>query len=300
VAGPGRFGSVICAMATPFGPSGELDLDGAARLARWLVDNGNDGLVVAGTTGEGAALSDAEKLDLFRAVREAVTVPVIAGTGSASTAHTVELTRAAAGAGADAALVVTPYYSRPSQAGIEAHFRAAAAASRLPVIAYDIPKRTGREIAPATLIKLAREGTLAALKDATGLPGQTAALIQMAPAGFEVYSGDDALTLAFAAIGAVGVVSVAAHWAGVEIDELLSCVLAGDLDGARRADARLAGSYDFITSDEAPNPLPTKAMCAVLGFDVGGCRLPLGPIPEVLKERATAVLADLERSRAGI
>jgi 4-hydroxy-tetrahydrodipicolinate synthase len=294
VAGPGRFGSVICAMATPFGPSGELDLDGAARLARWLVDNGNDGLVVAGTTGEGAALSDAEKLDLFRAVREAVTVPVIAGTGSASTAHTVELTRAAAGAGADAALVVTPYYSRPSQAGIEAHFRAAAAASRLPVIAYDIPKRTGREIAPATLIKLAREGTLAALKDATGLPGQTAALIQMAPAGFEVYSGDDALTLPLLAVGAVGVISVASHWAARFFSEMIAAFQKGDTEGAAELNRCLAASYEFETSDSAPNPVPTKAMLRALGLPAGECRLPMGPTPPGLEERAREVWDKLQ------
>src|SRR3984885_14774748 len=137
---PGRFGGVICAMATPFDPEGGLDRPGAARLARWLVDNGNDGLVLAGTTGEAPALSDEEKLDLWRTVREVVSVPLIANTGTASTAHSVELTKAAARVGVDAALVVTPYYNRPSQAGIEAHFRAISRATDLPLIVYDIPK----------------------------------------------------------------------------------------------------------------------------------------------------------------
>ena len=136
------------------------------KLARWLVDNGNDGLVLAGTTGEAPALSDQEKHDLWKAVREVVGVPVIASTGTASTAHSVELTKMAADVGADAALVVTPYYNRPSQAGIEAHFRAIAQATRLPVIAYDIPKRTGRELRASTLARLAGDGVIAGLKDA--------------------------------------------------------------------------------------------------------------------------------------
>ncbi len=192
---PGRFGAVICAMATPFDADGGLDLPGAARLARWLVDNGNDGLVLAGTTGEAPTLTDDEKLDLWRAVRQAVSVPLIANTGTASTAHSVELTRAAEDAGVDAALVVTPYYNRPSQAGIEAHLRAIAAATALPVIVYDIPKRTGREVRLPTFLRLAADGVIAGVKDAAGSPAATAALVAAAPASFEVYSGDDSLTL---------------------------------------------------------------------------------------------------------
>ena len=165
---PGRFGAVICAMVTPFDDDGRLDIAGAVKLARWLVDNGNDGLVLAGTTGEAPALSDQEKLELWKAVREVVGVPVIANTGTASTAHSVELTKMAADVGADAALVVTPYYNRPSQAGIEAHFRAVARATELPVIAYDIPKRTGRELRASTLARLAGDGVIAGLKDAAG------------------------------------------------------------------------------------------------------------------------------------
>ena len=211
---PGRFGAVLCAMVTPFDPQGRMDLDGAVELARWLVDNGNDGLVLAGTTGEAPALSDQEKRDLWRSVREAVGVPLIAGTGTPSTSHSVELTKAAADCGADGVLVVTPYYNRPSQAGILAHFRAIAAASPLPVIAYDIPKRTGRELKAQTLLELATEGVIAGVKDASGCLPATAALIARAPASFEVYSGDDSSTLPLLAVGAVGVISVASHWAG--------------------------------------------------------------------------------------
>jgi 4-hydroxy-tetrahydrodipicolinate synthase len=290
-----RWGSVICAMVTPFGPGGELDLDGAARLARWLVDNGNDGLVVAATTGEGATLSDAEKVELWRAVREAVSVPVIAGTGTSSTAHTIELTQVAAEAGADAALVVTPYYNRPSQAGIEAHFRAVAAASRIPLIAYDIPKRTGREIAPATLARLAGDGVIAGLKDAAGQLPATAGLIAGAPPGFKVWSGEDALTLPLLAVGAVGVISVASHWAGLELAEMVARWQKGDNAGAAEVNQRLRESYEFEASDAAPNPVPTKAMLRALGLPAGECRLPMGPTPAGLEQRAEQVWSNLRQ-----
>jgi 4-hydroxy-tetrahydrodipicolinate synthase len=290
---PGRFGAVLCAMITPFDRDGSLDLDGAAQLARWLVDNGNDGLVLAGTTGEAPTLTDEEKAELWRAVREAVSVPVIAGTGTASTPHSVELTKAAARAGADAVLAVTPYYNRPSQAGIEAHFRAIAEASPLPVIAYDIPKRTGRELRASTLLKLAEDGTIAGVKDATGLPAATAALIARAPAGFEVYCGDDSLTLPLLAVGAVGVISVASHWVGPEMCEMVAAFTKGDTEAAQAANARLVESWEYQASDEAPNPVPTKAMLRVLGLPAGQCRLPMGPTPPGLEERARAVWANL-------
>ncbi|MGH9106417.1 MAG: 4-hydroxy-tetrahydrodipicolinate synthase [Acidimicrobiales bacterium] len=290
---PGRFGAVACAMVTPFDPEGGLDLDGAARLARWLVDNGNDALVVTGTTGEGTCLTDTEKVQLWQAVRAAVTAPVIAGTGTASTAHTVELTRAAAQEGVDGALVVAPYYNRPSRAGIEAHFHAVAAATGLPVIAYDIPKRTGREIGTPTLARLANDGVIAGLKDAAGSPAATAALLAQVPPGFEVYSGDDALTLPLLAMGAVGVVSVASHWAGPQMSEMLACFAKGDTEAALGINRRLVESWQFETSDEAPNPVPTKAMMRALGLPAGECRLPMGPTPAGLEEKAKQVWANL-------
>jgi 4-hydroxy-tetrahydrodipicolinate synthase len=156
-AAPRHFGAVMSAMVTPFDAQGRLDLDAAQRLARWLVEHGNDGLVVAGTTGEASSLSDAERCDLVRAVCEAVTVPVLAGTGSCDTAHTVALTGQARDLGAAGVLLVSPYYSRPPQAGIEAHFRAAAAATPLPVMLYDVPLRTGRRIGPEVLLRLLRD-----------------------------------------------------------------------------------------------------------------------------------------------
>ncbi|HET9692366.1 MAG TPA: dihydrodipicolinate synthase family protein, partial [Acidimicrobiales bacterium] len=166
--GGGRLGSVLVAMATPFDGDGRLDLDGAARLARWLVGQGNDGLVVSGTTGESPTLTDGEKAQLWQAVAAAVDVPVVAGTSTADTAHSLELTEAAVAAGVAGILAVTPYYSRPSQAGIEAHLRAIkAAAGDLPVLLYDIPVRTGRKVAPEVIVRLAADGVLAGVKDAT-------------------------------------------------------------------------------------------------------------------------------------
>jgi 4-hydroxy-tetrahydrodipicolinate synthase len=292
---PGRFGAVICAMATPFDAEGHLDRPGAARLARWLVDNGNDGLVLAGTTGEAPTLSDEEKLELWRTVRDAVSVPLIANTGTASTSHSVELTKAAASAGMDAALVVTPYYNRPSQAGITAHFRAVAAASDLPVIVYDIPKRTGREVRLPTFLQLAADRVIAGVKDAAGSPAATAALIAAAPAGFEVYSGDDAMTLPLLAVGAVGVISVASHWAGGQMSEMVAAFTKGDTEAAMALNARLVESWDFEASDLAPNPVPTKAMLKALGLPGGDCRLPMGPEPEGLAEKAEQVWSHLHR-----
>ena len=292
---PGRFGGVVCAMATPFDAEGRLDLPGAGRLARWLVDNGNDGLVLAGTTGEAPTLTDDEKLDLWRTVRDVVSVPLIANTGTASTAHSVELTKVAATAGMDAALVVTPYYNRPSQAGLEAHFRAVAAATDLPVIVYDIPKRTGREVRLPTLLRLAADGVIAGVKDASGTPAVTAALVAAAPAGFEVYSGDDALTLPLLSIGAVGVISVASHWAGVQMSEMVAAFSKGDTEAAMGINARLVESWDFEASDLAPNPVPTKAMLKALGLPGGDCRLPMGPEPDGLVDKARQVWSRLHR-----
>lgn len=286
-----RFGRVLTAMVTPFADDGALDLDAAAHLARWLTEHGSEGLVVAGTTGEGPVLSDAEHADLVRAVAEAVTVPVIAGTGTNDTAHSVALTRAAAAAGADAVLVVTPYYNRPSQAGLLEHFAAVAGATDLPVLLYDIPVRSGRRIAHETTLELLRRsGNVVGVKDATGNPAVTARLVAAAPGSFEVYSGDDAFTLPLLSVGAVGVVSVAAHWAGRAMGEMVAAYLEGDVTAARQRNASLLSSYEFESSEEFPNPLPVKAACRALGLPVGQCRLPMGRAPARLDEAAKALL----------
>lgn len=287
-------GRVATAMVTPFDERGDLDLDAAVELANWLVENGSDGLVLAGTTGESPTLTESEELVLFRTVRDAVSVPVVAGTGSNSTATAVEHTRRASETGVDAILSVAPYYNRPSQAGLEAHFRAVAAATDLPVILYDIPVRTGRKIATDTILRLAHEvDNIVGLKDAAGDPGETARLLSLAPAGFEVYSGDDPLTLPLLAVGAVGVISVASHWVGRQMGEMIQAFEKGDVATARRINAGLIASYEFETGDDAPNPIPTKTMLRVLGLKVGECRPPMGPAPDGLADRARAVLEGL-------
>jgi 4-hydroxy-tetrahydrodipicolinate synthase len=288
-----RFGRVITAMVTPFDDGGGLDLVAAAELARWLVAHGSDGLVLSGSTGESAVLTDDEKTALWRAVAEAVTVPVIAGTGSNDTAHSLEMTRRAVDCGVDAILLVTPYYNRPSQAGIYEHFRSVAgAAAALPVMLYDIPVRSGRRIALDTMLRLGREvPNIVALKDAAADPPTTAHLIAQAPAGFEVYSGDDIMTLPFLAVGAVGVVSVAAHWVGPQFRRVVDAFLAGDLATAIAGHAELLDSFDFESTTEFPNPLPAKAIMRALGLRVGQCRLPMGPSTPELDAQAAKVLA---------
>ena len=299
MAGPGRFGAVITAMVTPFDDHFALDLDGAAALARWLVDHGSDALVVAGTTGEGTVLSNDEKAELWRVVAEAVSVPVIAGSGTNDTRHSVELTRLAEVAGAAGILAVTPYYSRPSQAGLDAHFRAVASATSLPVLMYDIPVRTGRKVAHDTMLGLARDvSNIVGVKDAAGDVAGSARLVAEAPRGFDLYSGEDALNLPLLAVGAGGVISVVSHWAGEEIGHMIAALTKGDLERARGFNAALMTSYGFMSTEDAPNPLPAKAMMRRLGLPVGQCRLPMGPAPTSVDERADDVLAGL-RARSG-
>jgi 4-hydroxy-tetrahydrodipicolinate synthase len=293
-----RFGRVLTAMVTPFDGDGRLDLDVAQRLARHLQENGNDGLVVAGTTGESPVLSDEERLSLFAAVVEAVTVPVVAGTTTSDTAHSVHITREAAALGVSGILAVCPYYSRPPQAGIEGHMRAVAAASDLPVIVYDIPVRTGRKITSATLLRLFSDvPNIVALKDAAGNPGETAAVISSAPAGFEAYSGDDAMTLPLLATGIVGTIGVATHWTGSDHQEMFALWEKGDTTGARLVNARMLESFAFETGDDAPNPIPSKAMMRHLGIPVGQARLPLGAAPDFVEARAREVWENLQRWR---
>jgi 4-hydroxy-tetrahydrodipicolinate synthase len=293
-----RFGRVLSAMVTPFDSDGAIDLDVAVALAQYLQSHGHEGLVLAGTTGEAPTLDDEERLSLFAAVIEAVTIPVIAGTGTYDTRHSVHLTKEAEALGAAGVLAVCPYYNRPSQAGIAAHVRAIADASDLPVMVYDIPVRAGRKIATASLLELARDvPNVVALKDAAGNPGETAALISSAPAGFEVYSGDDAMTLPLLASGIVGTVGVATHWTGDDHQLMFDLWDKGDIAGARLVNSRLLESFAFETGDEAPNPIPTKAVMRHLGFAVGQARLPMGAAPEFVERRVPEVLANLQRWR---
>jgi len=293
-----RFGQVVTAMVTPFHKDGSLNLEGARRLARWLQDNGNDGLVIAGTTGEAPVLTDDERLSLFKAVVEAVTIPVIAGTGTNDTAHSIQLTKEASQLGVAGILAVTPYYNRPSQVGIDAHMRAVCGATNLPVVIYDIPVRTGRKINTATLAKLANEvKNVAGVKDAAGNPAESARLMTMVPSSFELISGDDGLTLPLMAVGCTAVIGVATHWSGVDHQEMFKKWNSGDTAGARAVNSRLVESFAFETGDDNPNPLPTKAMMNYLGLDVGDARLPMGPPPAGLAERAAQVMKNLVAAR---
>jgi 4-hydroxy-tetrahydrodipicolinate synthase len=292
----GRFGQVLTAMITPFDDRGRLDLDGAAKLASWLVDQGNDGLVVAGTTGESPTLTHDEQIELIRTVCQAVSVPVLAGAGSNDTRAAVDLTERATEAGATGILSVAPYYNRPSQEGLALHFRAIAAATDLPVVLYDIPVRTGRKVDTSTLLSLAHEvPNIVGVKDAAANPAETAALVAQAPDDFEVYSGDDVLTLPLLAVGAVGTIGVATHWAAADTRDMIRAFFAGDVARARAINQRLLPSYAFETGDRHPNPIPTKAMMKVLGLPGGDCRPPMGPEPDDLQQRARRILAELGR-----
>lgn len=290
-----RFGRVLTAMVTPFDQRGGLDLDAAVALARWLVDQGNEGLVVSGTTGESPTLTHDEDYQLWEAIAGAVTVPVIAGAGNNDTASSIERAKAAESAGAAGLLAVTPYYNRPSQAGLAAHFSAIAGATTLPVMLYDIPFRTGRKLETSTILGLAEtQPNVVAVKDAAGDVAESARLVAAAPDGFELYSGEDQLNLPLLAVGAVGFVGVASHWTAPETVALFDAWERGDVAEARRIDQVLRPSYGYESSDAAPNPVPTKAMLRTLGHRVGEPRAPLGPTPEGLEDEARRVYVALK------
>ena len=289
-----RFGALSTAMVSPFLADGSFDADGAVKLARWLVDHGSEGLVLAGSTGEGPVLSDEEKRVLWSEVAQNVTVPVMAATGTADTRHTVEMTKIAQECKVDGILLVTPYYLRPSQQGLFEHFKTASEATSLPVLLYDIPSRTGRRIAIDTTLRLVNEvENIIGIKDATGDIPSAARLIANAPGYFEMYSGDDSLTLPFLSIGAVGLISVAGHWAGEELSQMISAFKKGRPERAATTNATLIESYLFETSETFPNPLPAKAACRALGLPSGQCRPPLGSAPIELDSAAHQVLVRL-------
>jgi len=287
------FGRVITAMATPFDRGGALDLDRARALAEHLVATGSDGLVLAGSTGESPTLSFEEKRDLFAAVADAVgaRADIIAGTGTYNTAESIHLSTMAAEQGVDGLLVVTPYYSRPPQTGLLAHFRAVAAATDLPVILYDIPSRTARKIEHETLLKLAEVPNIVGVKDAAGDLAGTARLAAEKPDDFTIWSGDDALTLPMLALGAHGVVSVASHLAGPRLQALVEAHTKGDIDLAASINRELVPLFDvlFITS----NPIPLKAALEMVGQPAGDPRLPLVKATEEERTKVRAVLQQL-------
>ncbi len=288
-----HFGHVITAMATPFDREGRVNFPRAAELARRLVERGSDGLVIAGTTGESPTLADEEKVALFRTIKETVgaRAKVIAGTGTYDTAHSIHLTAEAEKAGADGILLVNPYYNRPSQDGLYAHFRAIADSTRLPVILYNIPGRTGVNCLPETVARLADVPNIVGIKEATGSLDQASEVRKRTPPDFLIYSGDDSLTLPMLAVGGTGVISVASHLVGIEIGQMIRAFQAGDVRAALVLHLRLWGIFRvlFITT----NPVPLKAALALAGFDVGKPRLPLVEATPKEQEQVRAVLQEL-------
>ena len=288
----GRFGSLVTAMVTPFREDHTVDLDGAQALASWLVEHGTDAVVVAGSTGESPTLTHKEKSDLFRAVGDAIRGrgQLICGTGTYSTAETLELTQAAEDAGADGVLVVTPYYNKPPQRGLIAHFQHVADATDLPVIAYNIPGRTATRIEHDTLLELATHPNIVAVKDSTGDFQGISRLIAEAPDGFEVYSGDDWATFGYVCLGAVGVVSVASHLVGPQLRQMIDLIETGDVAAARKIHESLSPLFNalFVTS----NPIPLKAALEMVGRPAGEPRLPLVPATQEERARVRKALED--------
>jgi 4-hydroxy-tetrahydrodipicolinate synthase len=298
-AGPDRIGRVITALATPFRSDGSVDLEGAAALACHVIATGSDGLVIGGTTGESPTLRDAELWDIVAAVRSAVPAQarLLVGTGTNDTSRSVERTMRATQSGADGVLVVTPYYNRPSQAGLLAHFTAVAAATDLPVLLYDIPSRTGREIDVDTLVALSEIPNIIGVKDATGRVDKAADVIAAtrgAPGGFDVWSGADEVNLPLLSIGAVGVVSVAAHLAGPEIAAMVAVHAS---DPARARDLHLACMPLHRALFLDPNPGPLKAALRARGLPAGPVRLPLVDASPEIRDRVLAALSAIESLR---
>jgi 4-hydroxy-tetrahydrodipicolinate synthase len=266
-------GSVITAMVTPFRADGAVDLERFRELASFLVENGSDGLVVCGTTGESPTLTDEEKLDLFRAAVETVggRATVIAGTGTYGTGHSAALTRAATELGVDAILVVTPYYNKPPQRAIVRHFEEIAGATHLPVVAYNIPGRVVVNIEPATIARLAEIENVVAVKQAHGDLDEARFIAE--ETRLDLYCGDDPNTFAFLELGGVGVVSVTAHLWGPQIAEMIRRHREGDVEGARALHEEQQPSYDLLRIQT--NPIPIKAALNLTGHEVGGHRLPM-------------------------
>ena len=282
-------GNVLTAIVTPFREDGSVDFDSFQRLARHLVDNGSDGIVVAGTTGESPTLADEERIDLFRAAIEAVgdDATVVAGTGTYSTAHSVHLSERATDLGADALLIVTPYYSKPPQRGIVAHFEAIAEASDKPIVVYNIPSRVVINIEPATISELAQIPTVRAVKQANDDLAQAKHIVDT---GLALYAGDDNLIQPFLELGGIGGICVHTHVVGPQVAEQVRAVLAGDADRGREIDRELAPAYELLGVQT--NPIAIKAALNLLGHAVGGHRLPLVPPTE---EEIAAVRSCLER-----
>jgi 4-hydroxy-tetrahydrodipicolinate synthase len=273
-----NFGQVLTAMVTPFDQQGEIDFEATRNLVHYLIENGSDGLIVAGTTGESPTLTNEEKIELFKFVVKSANgrVPVIAGTGSNNTRASVSLTQAAENAGVDGIMLVAPYYNKPSQEGLYQHFKAIAEATSLPVMIYNIPGRSVVNISVDTMVALSGTKNITSVKEASGNLDNMAEIISRTPADFAVYTGDDGLTLPVLAIGGTGVVSVASHVIGNEMQEMIAHYTNGRLQEAAAAHRSLLPKMKALFS--APSPSPVKAVLNMNGVNVGGVRLPMVPL----------------------
>ncbi|MEK7872468.1 MAG: 4-hydroxy-tetrahydrodipicolinate synthase [Chloroflexota bacterium] len=284
-----KLGRLLTAMVTPFSERGELDTEQAGKLAKALLDSGSEGLVLAGTTGESPTLTREEKLRLFAEVRSAIgrRGNVVANTGNYSTAESIELTREAERLGVDAVLLVVPYYNKPTQEGLYLHFKSIAESTHLPCILYNVPSRTVTALTADTVVKLSKIENIMGIKEASGNLEQTARVIQEARPGFLVWSGNDADTFPMMALGGYGVISVAAHLVGLQMQDMMQRTLKGDMAGAAAVHRQLLPLFGalFIVS----NPIPVKYAVNAVGFRVGNPRLPLTP----LDEKSAAQLRDV-------
>jgi 4-hydroxy-tetrahydrodipicolinate synthase len=285
-----NFGRVSTAMVTPFDRKGNIDFTKTTQIIQYLIDNGSDSLVVAGTTGESPTLTKEEKIALFRHVVKVVDgrIPVIAGTGSNNTHASIELTKKAAETGVDAVMLVAPYYNKPSQEGMYQHFKVIAESTALPVMLYNIPGRSSVNVSPETIIRLSKVANIVAVKEASGDLDSMTEIISHTSDDFMLYSGDDGLTLPVLSIGGAGIVSVASHVIGNEMQEMVSAFLGGNLLHASQMHQRLLPIMKGLFT--SPNPTPVKTALQMRGLDVGSVRLPLIPLTEVERAKLSHLL----------
>ena len=286
------FGEVLTAMVTPFNEDESVNYERAGELAEYLVNNGSDGLVVLGTTGEVPTLTTAEKVKLLEVVKDRVgeRAKIVAGTGSYSTAESIKMTKKAEEIGVDGAMLVTPYYNKPPQRALDNHFRLVAQETDLPIILYNVPSRTGRNLAPETVAELATVDNIVAVKEASGDVSQATKINALTDESFKIYSGEDCLTLPILAVGGTGVISVASHLVGAEIKEMVQAYKSGNVEVAKDKNAELQEIFNamFIST----NPIPVKAALNMVGQEVGPVRPPLLDLEEELKEKLKNILGE--------
>lgn len=290
-----NFGQILTAMVTPFDHNEEIDFPATRNLINYLIANGTDGLVVSGTTGESPTLTEEEKAQLFKFTVEVVNgrVPVIAGTGSYNTKASIELTKRAADAGVDGIMLVVPYYNKPSQEGLYQHFQTIAAVTSLPIILYNIPGRSVVNMSVETVIRLSKIQNIVAIKEASGNLDAMAEIISNTPEDFSLYSGDDGLTIPVLSIGGVGVISVASHVIGNEMQAMINKFNSGNVREAAQDHRRLLPVMKALFA--APNPTPVKTALNLKGVSVGGVRLPMIPLnAEELSTLQSVLASQLE------